>query len=87
MEPIREENAPARSPLRRFAGALGAYLKDWRNLLGHALLGVVFLVLAIYAPVDVRIKLAVIAALVVFNVLRMRRGARKAAQAGEQVEG
>ena len=60
---------------------LKAYLTDWKNLLGHALLGVVFLVLAIWAPIDYRIKLVVIFCLIVFNIIRMRRkSANKAAK-------
>ncbi len=55
------------------------YLKDWRNLLGHALLGIVFVVLAIWVPINIWVKLGIIACLVAFNIFRMRRKARKAA--------
>lgn len=58
---------------------LKGYLTDWRNLLGHALLGVIFLALAIWAPVQIWIKLVTIACLITVNIIRMRRKAQKAA--------
>lgn len=65
---------------------LKGYLTDWRNLLGHALIGVLFLVVAIWVPVQLWIKLIVIVCLVTFNVIRMRLKARKVAQAKAVVE-
>ncbi len=59
-------------------GGLKSYLKDWRNLLGHALLGILFVVLAIWVPVNIWAKLAIIACLIAFNIIRMRRKASKA---------
>ena len=52
---------------------LAAYLKDWRNWLTHGLVGVGFLLLAIYTPVRWEIKAVVIVLVVAFNVWRMRR--------------
>ncbi len=49
------------------------YLTDWKNLLGHALLGVGLLVIAIWAPVPIWSKLVFFAVLVTFNVWRMSR--------------
>ncbi len=57
---------------------LKSYLTDWRNLLGHASLGVLLLVLAIWIPVRIGFKLAAIACLITLNIIRMRRKARKA---------
>ena len=57
---------------------LKGYLKDWRNLLGHALLGILFVVLAIWVPINIWVKLAIIACLIAFNIIRMRRKANKA---------
>ncbi|MPM65592.1 hypothetical protein SDC9_112489 [bioreactor metagenome] len=58
-------------------GGLKAYLTDWRNLLGHALLGVAFVVIAIWAPINLWLKLAIIACLITLNVLRMKAKSRK----------
>ncbi len=70
-------NKPALSVFRRVWSGLKAYLTDWRNLLGHALLGVVFVVIAVWAPISIRLKLIIIAALITFNVLRMRNKNKK----------
>ena len=48
------------------------YLTDWRNLLGHALLGVIFVVIAIWAPINIWLKLSIVASLIFLNILRMR---------------
>lgn len=58
---------------------LKGYLMDWRNLLGHAILGVLFLILAIWAPVQGWIKLVTIICLITVNILRMRLKTRKSA--------
>lgn len=60
---------------------LKTYLGNWRNLLGHALLGIVFVVAAIWAPVPLWIKLTVIACLIAFNIVRMRLAAKQKAAA------
>ena len=58
---------------------LKSYLTDWRNLLGHALLGVLFVVIAVWAPISVWLKLVIIALLITFNVFRMRIKNKKSA--------
>lgn len=68
------------SVLRRVGGGLKAYLTDWKNLLGHALLGVLFVAAAVWAPVPVWLKLVIIACLVALNILRMRLKAKKNAE-------
>jgi Flp pilus assembly protein TadB len=77
-ETIKSPNA-----LSRIWSGLKAYLTDWRNLLGHALLGVVFVVVAVWAPITLWLKLLIIAALITFNVLRMRnKNQKKSAKEG-----
>ena len=70
-------NKPVLSAFQRVWSGLKAYLTDWRNLLGHALLGVVFVVIAVWAPISIWLKLIIIAALITFNVLRMRNKNKK----------
>ena len=70
-------NKPVLSAFQRVWSGLKAYLTDWRNLLGHALLGVVFVVIAVWAPIELWLKLIIIAALITFNVLRMRNKNKK----------
>ena len=76
--PGNEPVAGIPAALRRFGRGLAAYLSDWKNLLGHTLVGLGFLAAAIWVPVPVLAKLAVIAVLVVFNLSRGRRRSRKA---------
>ena len=70
--PSNLETNSSPSALRRVWQGLKAYLTDWRNLLGHALLGVVFVVVAVWAPIALWLKLVIIAVLITFNMLRMR---------------
>lgn len=70
-------NKPEHSVFQRVWSGLKAYLTDWRNLLGHALLGVVFVVIAVWAPIALWLKLIIISALITFNVLRMRNKNKK----------
>lgn len=65
------------SVFKRVGGGLKAYLTDWKNLLGHALLGLAFVAAAIWVPVPVWLKIVIIACLVALNVLRMRLKAKK----------
>ena len=62
---------------------LKAYLCNWRNLLGHALLGAAFLAAAIWVPIPLWIKLVIIACLIVFNIVRMRRAAQRKSAVAE----
>lgn len=64
--------------IARTAGkGLAAYLTDWKNLLAHALFGVFLLVIAIFAPVPVWVRLILIACLVCANIIRMRLAKKK----------
>ena len=66
--------------LQSIWSGLKAYLTDWKNLLGHALLGVLFVVIAVWAPINIWLKLVIIALLITFNVLRMRNKNKKSAE-------
>jgi diacylglycerol kinase len=72
------ENSSIVTVIKKAWEGLKGYLKDWRNLLGHALLGIVFVVLAIWVPINIWVKLAIIACLIAFNIFRMRRKASRA---------
>ena len=65
--------------IKKILNSIKVYLTDWRNLLGHALLGIVFLLVAIWAPINIWLKLIIIALLVTFNILRMQFKAKKQA--------
>lgn len=73
----KEQQGSIRSIAKRVWTGLKSYLTDWRNLLGHALLGVLFVVVAVWAPIPLWFKLIIIALLVTLNVLRMRMKNKK----------
>lgn len=50
--------------------ALVAYLKDWKNLLTHGLIGVGLVVLAVFLPVHPLIRIGILIAVVAFNIVR-----------------
>ncbi len=81
MKPLNHKqtnSASKQAPfLRKIGLGLKSYLSDWRNLLGHALIGVGFVVAAVWVPVRIEIKLVIIACLICFNVWRMRRSGAK----------
>ena len=76
-QPTERSSKPLRTVFQSIWTGLKSYLTDWRNLLGHALLGVVFVVIAVWAPIALWLKLIIIAALITFNVLRMRNKNKK----------
>ena len=78
MTEANKETTPAKvNVFKTIFNGLKVYLTDWRNLLGHALLGVMFVVIAIWAPINLWLKLAIIACLITLNVLRMRAKSKK----------
>lgn len=48
------------------------YLKDWKNLLSHAIIGVFLLLLALYLPIKPIFRVSLILLVVIFNIIRMR---------------
>jgi hypothetical protein len=48
------------------------YLKDWKNLLTHSLIGVGILLVAYYLPVRPMYRILFFVAVVIFNIVRMR---------------
>ena len=52
------------------------YLKDWKNLLSHALIGVAILAVAFFIPVKPVYRIAILIAVVAFNLIRMNHSKR-----------
>lgn len=63
--------------MNKFFASIWAYLKDWKNLLVHSLVGIGLLLLAIYLPVHVYLKITIFILVIIFNVFRMRRDRKK----------
>lgn len=51
---------------------LKKYLTDWKNLLAHTIVGVILLLIAIFAPVPWAIRVLFLVLVVAFNVIRMK---------------
>lgn len=61
----------------KFFKAILNYLKDWKNLLAHTIIGVLILLVALYLPVTLYARMIILVLVVVFNILRMRRNKMK----------
>lgn len=58
--------------MNRVFNGLKTYLTDWKNLLTHTLIGIFLLWFTLFAPISPYIRLGVLTAVVVFNVIRMK---------------
>lgn len=58
--------------MNRIFDGIKAYLSDWKNWLVHSVVGVILLLFLLFAPLSPYIRLAVLGAVVVFNVFRMK---------------
>lgn len=57
--------------LRTILSSAKEYLTDWKNILMHSLIGVSILVIALFLPVDVIFRVALLMCVVMFNLGRM----------------
>jgi hypothetical protein len=51
---------------------LWVYLKDWKNILAHSIIGVALLIIALYLPVKPIYKICILILVIVFNIARMQ---------------
>jgi len=56
---------------------MSTYLKDWKKLLAHALIGVLLLAIALFTPLSPMIKAGFMVAVIWFYILRMRPGKKQ----------
>ena len=54
------------------------YLKDWKNILSHSIIGVSILLIALYLPIKPIYRISILIVVVIFNVTRMKLAKRKA---------
>jgi hypothetical protein len=54
------------------------YLKDWKNILSHSIVGVLILVLGLALPVPPIYRIGILLTIVALNIVRMRMSERKA---------
>lgn len=53
------------------------YLKDWKNILAHSLIGITILLVALYLPVKPIYRIIILLLVIAFNVTRMRLAKKK----------
>ena len=53
------------------------YLKDWRNLLSHAIVGVLLVVIGLALPIPAIYRVLVLFVIIGLNILRMRWNNKK----------
>jgi len=58
--------------MNKFFKNIWKYLKDWKNLLGHTLLGIAIIVVSAILPIPWWARVIVLVVLVVFNIFRER---------------
>ncbi len=58
--------------MKNILKAVAIYLKDWKNLLVHSLVGFGILGIAIFLPVTPLLRIAFLVMVIVLNVIRMR---------------
>jgi len=58
--------------MNKFFLNIWEYLKNWKNLLGHALLGIAIIVVSAILPIPWWARVIVLVVLVVFNIFRER---------------
>jgi hypothetical protein len=55
----------------KIINAIWSYLKDWKNLLVHALIGIAILLAAFVIPVKPIYRIIILLAVIGFNIIRM----------------
>ena len=53
------------------------YLKDWKNLLSHAVIGILILVVGLSLPILPIYRIGILVLIVALNVFRMRLSEKK----------
>lgn len=59
--------------------AIWEYLKDWKNLLAHSVIGLGILGIALFLPVSLPVRIVILVGVVSLNILRMRLEKKKSA--------
>lgn len=63
--------------MKRIGNHLLHYLKDWKNLLAHTIVGVLILAVAFYIPIEPVYRVVGLYIIIAFNILRMRMSKKK----------
>lgn len=63
--------------MKKIGTYLWLYLKDWKNLLAHTVVGVLILSVAFFMPVEPIYRVGLLFVIIAFNILRMRIAKKK----------
>lgn len=63
--------------MKKVFEAIWTYLKDWRNLLSHALVGFAILAVGLFLPVQPVYRVVILLLIVGFNLVRMKLTEKK----------
>jgi len=63
--------------MKKVFEAIWTYLKDWRNLLSHALVGFAILAVGLFLPVQPVYRILILVLIVGFNLVRMKLAEKK----------
>jgi diacylglycerol kinase len=57
--------------MKKFTDLILEYLKNWKNLMIHGIIGIAILIFAVFLPVSPWVRAAGFVMVVVFNIIRM----------------
>ncbi len=58
--------------MMRILTGIKTYLTDWKNLLMHGVVGVLIVIIALFAPISPYLRIGFVIVVIGFNVLRMK---------------
>ena len=63
--------------MKKVIEAVWNYLKDWKNLLSHAIVGVLIVVVGLTLPIHPVYRIGILFLIVALNIIRMRLTKKK----------
>jgi hypothetical protein len=58
--------------IMRILAGIKTYLTDWKNLLVHSIVGILIVIIALFAPISPYLRIGFVIIVIGFNVLRMK---------------
>lgn len=74
-----------KTTMKKLYLALWSYVKDWKNLLAHAIVGIVLLLVALFLPVRPIFRVFVLIAVVAANLIRTKAEKKKRQAESEHI--
>jgi len=70
--------------MKKVFEAVWNYLKDWKNLLSHTIVGVLILVVGLSLPILPVYRIGILLLIVALNIFRMRLSERKSQRSTDE---